>query len=154
MLRIKQFSWASFFIGGGAGVVLGLILMATFVNYLISSARSGAPTDGAFLGSAIAQVRAGIEYDQHVQEATSIYGSVVSIGSGTLVLKVYRVEGYKNMTFMYDDSTKFSYYANDNNSTEMPLSSDTIVPDDRLTIYTNEPIGSVANQHAVKVTKL
>lgn len=156
MLRIKNFSWASFFIGSGAGFVLGALLLGIVVNYLVSQAISGASTNGVFLGSSIDQVRAGIVQVNAEQEATSVYGKVVSIdhASGTFVLEVMQSTGKKEFTFTYDNSTKIVYLANDAASTEIPLSSDEITVGTGLTVETSEAVGSVDNQHAVKVTRL
>ncbi len=145
----------SFFIGAGAGVVLGLIIMGLFISYLINGAKSNAPTDNVLLGGAIEQVRKGMQYEEHLKAATSVYGRVVSMQGGTLVLSVmHTTDDVRQLTFMYDNATKFVSFANDANSTEVPLSSDTIVPGDNITVLANEAVGSVVNQHAVKIIKI
>ncbi len=154
MLRIKNFSWPSLFIGAGSGFIVGALILGLIVNYLISGALSGASTNGKFLGGNIDQVRAGIAQANAEKAATSVYGHVVSIGNGTLVLEVAQSTGKKQFTFVYDDNTKFVYLANDAASTQMPLSTGEITIGTALTIETNEPVGSVANQHAVKATRL
>lgn len=145
----------SFFIGAGAGAVLGLILMGGFVSYLINSAKSNTPTDGVLLGGAIEQVRKGMQYESHLKAATSVYGRVVSIQGGTLVLSVtHTTDDVRELTFVYNDATKFISFLNDANSTEVQISSDTITPGDNITVQASEAVGSVANQHAVKIIKI
>jgi hypothetical protein len=83
-----------------------------------------------------------------------VYGHVVSIGQGALVLEVAQADGKKQFAFRYDDHTKFVYLANDAASTETPLSADSIGVNDDLTVFTDEPVGSVANQYAVKIIRI
>lgn len=154
MLRIKNFSWVSFFIGSAVGVVVGALVLGLFVNYLVSRAISGASTQGVFLSGAIDQVRQGIANTNAEQQTKSVYGHVVSIGGGTLVLTVAENEGPKQFTFRYDNATKFVYLANDAASSEVPLSADTITTGTGLNVFTNEAVGSVPNQYAVKVIKI
>lgn len=153
-MRIKNFSWASFFIGGGVGLVLGAIVLGLFVNYLITRALSSESTDGFILGGAVNQVREGINTVKGEKERTSAYGKVVSIQNGTLIIQVANSQGPTQYTFRYDDNTKFVSLANDSASTEIPLSTDTIEVGTGLNVYTNEAMGSVSNQYAVKVIKL
>ncbi|MES2006699.1 MAG: hypothetical protein V4436_01165 [Patescibacteria group bacterium] len=153
-MRIKNFSWASFFIGGGVGLVLGALVLGVFVNYLISHAISNESTDKAFLGGAIDQVREGIAIVNAENKATSAFGHVVSISGGVLVLNVTNSQGSKEHTFTYDDNTKFITFANDAASTEIPFSADTIQIGDGLTVHMNEIVGSVVNQYVVKVYKI
>jgi hypothetical protein len=151
---MKKLSWGSFFIGLGGGFVLGLLVLGLFVNYLISSATSNASTEGKFLSGAIEQVREGMAKATQEKTRTAVYGRVVSIGGGTLVLEVSNIEGTKEYTFTYDDNTEFVYLANDAASTELPLSADTIEAGAGLSVFTNEAIGSVANQYAVKIIQI
>lgn len=152
---MKNISIPSLLIGGAAGFIIGVLALGIFVNYLISNAISGAATTGLFLGSSVDQVREGIAKVNDQKKALAVYGHVVSIGSGTLVLSVFQLDGSKkDMTFTYDDHTTFVYLANDDASTPTPLSSDAIQAGDGLNISTNEAIGSVANQYAVKVTRI
>ena len=153
-MRIKNFSWASFFIGAGAGFVVGALVLGIFVNYLISRAISNDSTNGYLLGGAVEQVREGINMVKGEKERTSAYGKVVSISGGTLVIEVANSQGPKQYTFKYDDNTKFVSLANDAASTEIPLSTDTIEVGTELNVYTKEAMGSVSNQYAVKVIKL
>lgn len=129
-------------------------MMGLFINYLISSAVSGAPTSGQFLGSSIDRVREGISRVNEEKAATSIYGRVVSISEGVLVLEAAQSTGKKQFTFVYDNNTAFVYLANDASSTQLPLPTDEITAGTGLTVETNEPVGSVANQYAVKATRL
>jgi hypothetical protein len=156
MLRIKNFSWASFFIGAGGGFVVGALLLGVLVNYLISNAISGASTEGIFLGSSVDQVREGIAKVNAEKAATSVYGHVVSIDvrKGIMVLEVAQIEGKKQYTFEYDSNTQFVYLANDAASTETPFSPETIPVGDGLNVHVNEAVGSVPNQHAVKVIRI
>ncbi len=156
MLGIKKFSWASFFIGASAGFVVGGLVLGLLVNYLVSNAISGAPTDGMFLGSGVDQVREGISKADQEQKATSVFGKIVSIDSahGKLVLEVSQIEGKKQFVFSYDNTTVIAYLANDASSTQTPLSSDELKVGDGLTVTTNEAIGSVENQHAVKIIRI
>jgi hypothetical protein len=151
---LKKISLPSLFIGMGSGFVLGLLIMGLFVNYLISGAISGKSTDGSLFGGAIDQVREGIATVNQEKTQTSVYGRLFSIGGGTLVLEVSRRDGDKRYTFIYDDATTFVYIGNDLASSELPLSSDSIEVGTGLNIFTNEPIGSVENQYAVKVIKI
>lgn len=152
-MRIKNFSWASFFIGAGAGVLLGILALGLFVNYLITRAVSGEATNGLMLGGAIEQVREGINNAKGERERTSVYGQVVSIGGDVLVIEAATSGGAKRYTFKYDNNTTFVSLANDSASTEIPLSTDTIEVGTGLNVQTNEPVGSIQNQYAVKVTK-
>lgn len=156
MLRIKNFSWSSFFIGAGGGFILGVLILGVIVNYLIGQALSGAPTGEMFLGSSVDQVREGISKVNAEKAATSVYGHVVSIDiqKGVMVLEVAQVEGKKQYTFEYDNNTQFVYLANDAASTETPFSPETIVVGDGLNVHVNEAVGSVPNQHAVKVIRI
>jgi len=154
MLRIKKFSWPSFFIGAGSGFIIGALVLLGSVNYLISQAISNAPTEGKFLGASIDQVRAGFAQVNAEKAETSVYGHVVSIHNGTLVLEVVQSTGKKQFTFTYDNNTKIVYLANDAASTQVPLSSEEITIGTGLTIETNEAVGSVPNQYAVKITRL
>lgn len=153
MKKIPLFT-RSFFIGAGAGTLLGLLLMGVFVNYLVNRAKSDVSTNDAFLGGAIEQVRQGMTLAARERESTVVYGHVVSIGGGKLVLEVARTSGKKQYTFMYDDSTKIVFIANDAASSEVPLSSDEIEVGVGLNVFANEAIGSVADQHAVKIIKI
>jgi hypothetical protein len=155
MISWKNFSLSSFFIGAGIGFLVGVLLLGVFVNYLITSAVSGTGGEGVFLASQIEQVRQGILIEQQQKTATSVYGRVVSIGGGTLVLEVRRsASAPQNLTFVYDDSTTIVKLANDAASTEVPLSSDEIAVGVGLNVYTDEPIGSVNNQYAVKIIQI
>jgi hypothetical protein len=152
---MKKFSWSSFFIGTGAGIVIGVLALGILVNYLISNAIAGTSVAGQPLGGAIAQIREGMARADEIKNETSVYGQVVSIGQGSLVLSVTQDGGTKQQfTFRYDNNTKFVSIANDAASSEVPLSSDSITPGEGLNVYTNEAIGSVANQYAVKVIKI
>ncbi len=71
-------------------------------------------------------MREGLAASKNEHERTSVYGKVVSIGRGILVLDVTNIEGKGEYTFVYDDNTKFVYVNNDSASTELPLSTDTI----------------------------
>lgn len=155
MKKIK-ISLPSLFIGAGAGLVLGALIMGAFVNYLVSRAVSNTSTDGQFLGSTIDQVRDGISRVNAEKKATSVYGHVVSIDvkNGILVLEVAQTEGMKQYTFEYDNNTQFVYLANDAASTETPFSPETIPVGDGLNVHVNEAVGSVPNQHAVKVIRI
>lgn len=145
----------SFFIGAGVGMTLGLILMGLFVSYLIGAAKSNTPTEGVPLGGAIEQVRKGIQYDARLKTATSVYGRVVSIREGMLELSIiHTTDDVRQYSFLYDAATAFVSFANDADSTEISLSSNAILPGDSVTVFTNEAIGSVANQHAVKIIKI
>ena len=153
---MKKFkiSFPSLFIGAGVGFILGLLVLGLFVNYLIGSAISNAPTNGSLLGGAIDQVRAGMAQAAGRKNSRSVYGQVLSIGGGTLVISASQLDGSRqNMSFVYDNSTKFVYLANNAASTPTPLSTDAIAQGDGLTITTAEPIGSVENQYAVTVTR-
>jgi len=156
MLGIKKFSWVSFFIGAGAGFVLGALVLGLIVNYLISNAISGVPTDGLFLGSSVDQVREGMSKVDAEKTATSVYGHVVSIDTakGQIVLEVVQIEGKKQFTFSYDNSSTIVYLANDAASTPTPLSAEELKVGDALTVTTSEAVGSVENQHAVKITRI
>lgn len=151
---MKKLSWPSFFIGAGAGFVLGALLLGVAVNYLIRNALSNESTQKLIFGAAVEQVRAGIVNVKQEQESTAVYGKVVSIGGGTVVLEVSRLDGPKEFTFVYDDNTSIVYLANDAASTQVPLSSDEITAGDGLNIMTREPVGSVAGQYAVKIIKI
>ena len=152
-MRIKNFSWASFFIGAGAGLIVGALVLGLFVNYLISRAISNESTSGVLLGQAIDQVREGINNVKGEKERTSAYGQLVSISGGVLVIEVANSAGPTQYTFRYDDNTTFVSLANDSASTEIPLSTDAIEVGTELNVYTNEAMGSVQNQYAVKVIK-
>ena len=133
---------------------MGVLVLGILVNYLISSAIANTSAAGP-LGGAIAQIRAGMAKADEQKNQTSVYGHVVSIGGGSLVIDVTEDDGTKQQfSFVYDSSTKFVSIANDAASTEVPLSSDSIVAGDGLNVFANEAIGSVANQHAVKVIKI
>jgi hypothetical protein len=136
------------------GAIVGASILGIFVNYIISRAISGESTDGIFLGSSVDQVREGIAKVDEEKKVTSVYGKVVSIGSGTLVLEVQQIEGPKQFTFIYGDDTKIFTLANDAASSEIPLSSDEIQVGDHLTVTSNEAVGSVQDQHAIKIVKL
>lgn len=153
-MKIKNFSWLTFFIGAVSGFVLGALCLGVFVNYVISNAISGQSTAGLPLSGAIEQAREGIANANAEKQAVSVYGHVVSIGAGTLVLEVSQIEGKKQLAFRYDNGTKFVSLANDAASTELPLSADTIVAGDGLNVFTQEPVGSVENQYAVKVIRI
>ncbi len=154
MLGIKKFSWVSFGVGAVAGIILGAGSLALFVNYLFSNAIYYDDASGKFLGTSINQVHDGLMKVSEEKKATSVYGKVISVGGGTIVIEVSQVEGPKQYTFIYDDSTRIVSLAHDAASTEVPYSSDEIQAGDRLTVTTNEAVGSVSNQHAVKIIKL
>jgi hypothetical protein len=155
MRGIKDLSWPSLAIGFGGGFVIGALVLGIFVNYLISNAISNKSTDGQFLGSTIEQVRQGMAQTEGRKEQKSLYGQVVSIGGGTLTIAASQLDGTKkNLTFKYDDHTVFVYLANDSASTPTPLSTDNLAVGSGVTIDTNEPVGSVENQYAVKVTRI
>jgi hypothetical protein len=155
MMGIKKFSWVSFLIGTGLGLIVGALSLGLVVNYLISNALSNVSTDGKFLGASIDQVRQGVAREEARKEQKSVYGQMVSIGGGTLVVSAGQLDGTKKeLSFKYDDNTAFLYLANDDNSTPTPLSSDALTEGDSITIDTNEPVGSVENQYAVKVTRI
>lgn len=154
MLGLKNISWPSFFIGLGGGFIVGVLALGILVNYLFSHALYATSGGSGPLAGAINQVRSGIAHVNAEQESHTIYGKLVSIGDGTLVLEAVRSDGEKQFTFTYDNSTTFVYLANDAASSEVPLSADAIDQGTGLTIYTNEAVGSVANQHAVKVVKI
>lgn len=142
------------FVGIGIGVVIGALAVGLFVHYLISAALSNTPTKGQFLGSSIDQVRNGIETSKAEQDSTNVYGKVLSIGGGALVIEATRTAGNKeSFTFVYDDSTRFVQLKHDAASTELPLSSDTITSGTYLYVSANQPIGSVTQQHATKIVE-
>lgn len=153
-MRIKNFSWVSFFIGGVCGVLLGALMLGLVVNYLIQKAISNDPATGVFLGQAVEQVREGFAIVGAEKQATKVYGNVVSIGNGILVLRVQRNQGQVDYTFTFTDQTKIVSLAQDAVSTEIPLSSDAIEIGAGLNVFTNEPVGSVENQHAVKIIQI
>jgi hypothetical protein len=151
---VKNISLPSFFIGGLVGFVLGVLVLGIVVTYLVNQALSLGSVNGLPLSGAIEQVRAGIAHDIQEQQATSVFGKVVSNESGQITLSVYRQNVEQTLTFTYDDTTTFTRLANDDASSELPLSSDTIEAGDRLTISVKEPVDSVPNQHAIKVVKM
>ena len=151
---IKKLSLPSFLIGAVAGIVLGVFVAGIYANYIINRALSGASTSGTPFAGEIDQARESIVNLNEEKNTLSVYGQVVSIGGGTLVLLVSQTEGKKQFTFTYDDSTVFVYVADDSASTQLPLSSDTITPGTGLNVLTAEAVGSVPNQHAVKVIKI
>src|SRR3569832_1555676 len=120
MLGIKKFSWASFGVGAVAGIILGAGSLALFVNYLFTNAHSSKDTSALFLGGSIDQVREGLAKANEEKKVTSVYGKVLSIGGGTLVLEVAQIEGPKQFTFIYGDDTKIFSLANDAASSEVP----------------------------------
>lgn len=133
------------------GVVVSAIALFAYVLYFLGMIRSGEWNQQTGLVRTIGeQVRTSVMQEK----ATAINGKAQSIQNGVITVEVNRAAtGKQIMHFSYDNTTQFVRLNNDDDSTELPIYPTEIVVGDEITILTKEPIGSVDNQHAVKVVK-
>lgn len=137
------------------GIFIGMLIMAlgigTFLFYMLGTIRAGewasAPSPVRSLGE---QIRLGaLQY-----ESTSVYGQVVSIENGVLVLDTNGAMGPRTYTFKYDDGTTMVRLNNDDESTEIPITIADLPSGTGITVITEESVGGSEGLRIIKIVKL
>ena len=153
---MKKFSFNpfSFFIGAAGGFVGGVVLMGILAYVFFLQAVNRPVAQGGLFSGQLNNLLQDIVMENTLANSKSIHGKVTSNEGGAIALDGTVGGETKPATFLYDDSTQFITYAHDDASTKMLLKASDIMPGDIVTVFANETVGSVPNQHAVEVLKL
>jgi hypothetical protein len=150
----RKSSLGSFILGLVLGMILTIMLLAFVGVFAVQQFSSGAwRLDGSFL--------AGTDFRESIvrmigeqQGNIFLYGKFVSSTANMLMLEAETSEGVKTYTFLFDGRTQFlaSGYAN-GVAIETPYAPGELTVGEYITVYAAEPIGTVEDQYAVKVTR-
>lgn len=149
----KKFSLVSFIIGLLVGLLVATIFVIGSVMYFYNSIESGRWNDQPGIVRNIGdQVRAHIEMEE--DRPTSVYGAVTKVEEASIEIEVQGALGVRTLSFRYDAATVVVDLADDDESSEIPMRAVDLQLGEGITIITNEPVGSVSDQYAVKIVKI
>lgn len=137
----------SFGIGLLAGIVLMVVVDAGIISYAVAGIKDGSWQNQAGIRDVIQVVR----QDLREENRTSTSGILLRVGDSDFEIEASRLEGKVTLRFTYDSSTQFIKTKNDDANTPIPMNPKDMELGQDVAVQANEPIGSVENQHAVKV---
>jgi hypothetical protein len=142
-----KFSMKNFALGLLAGVVLVVAIDAAVVAYAVNAVKQGTWQEINGVRDVIQVVR----QDLREENKTSTSGILKRVGESDFEIEATMLKGKVTLRFTYDSTTQFIKTANDDDNTPMPVNPQDMELGQDVAVQANEPIGSVENQHAVKV---
>ncbi len=142
-----KFSLKNFALGVLAGAVLILVLDAAIVAYGVNAVKQGTWESVRGVRDVVQVVR----QDIHEENKTSVSGILTRVGESDFEIEATRLEGKVILRFTYDATTEFIKTQNDDANTPVPVNPKDMELGQDVAVIANEIIGSVENQHAVKV---
>lgn len=137
----------NFGLGLLAGIVLMVIVDSLIISYAIEGVKNGTWEQQGGIRDLIQVVR----QDLREENRTSTSGILMRVGDSDFEIEASRLEGKVTLRFTYDASTQFIKTQNDEANTPVPVNPKDMELGQDVAVQANEPIGSVENQHAVKV---